>query len=152
MKKFSFIILTLTILMWIGFVTTTQALTFDQLPQVKQSDHWIVSIKEAKNDPRLEKPNPRKFDTYELEIQNKSGQLGRVMARVYRDEPDSTVRYGLAILEAEKTAHLSELDGTAIHPAISVSKAAKKIEVDVLWTTGEEGDRPYKETFIFSQE
>ena len=152
MKKFSFLLLGLTIVMFIGFITTTEAITFDQLPQVKQSEHWIVSLKEAKNDPRIEKPDPRKFDTYELEIQNKSGQLGTVMARVYRDEPESTVRYGLAILEGDKTADLSRLDGKAINPAISVSKTAEKIEVDILWTTGEEGDRPYKETFVFTQE
>ncbi|MCM2677266.1 hypothetical protein [Alkalicoccobacillus plakortidis] len=141
----------LSVLLTFGVLTMrTQALTFDELPQVKESEHWTVSIKEAKNDSRLEKPDPKKFDTYELEIQNKSGQLGSVMVRAYRDEAKTNVRYGLAILDEQRAVDLTKLDGKAVHSALSVTKKAKQIEIDVLWTSGEEGDRPYKETFVFT--
>lgn len=145
------IILGVWILIMLDTANPMQAISFPQLPESKQSDHWQVSIKEAKNDPRIEKPNPRKFDTYELEVQNISGEYEAVMVRIYRNEPKTTVRYGLALMDGEKTAALKNLEGNATHPAISVTKAASRLEVDVLWTE-EEGGRPYKETFIFSNE
>ncbi|MDQ0207627.1 hypothetical protein [Alkalicoccobacillus murimartini] len=141
----------LSVLMTFGILTIkTQALTFDELPQVQESDHWIISIKEATNDTRIEKPDPKKFDTYELDIQNKAGQLGSVIVRAYRDEAQTNVRYGLAVLDEQRSEELTKLDGKAVYSAMSVTEKAKKIEVDVLWTSGEEGDRPYKETFVFT--
>ncbi|MEK4563497.1 hypothetical protein MKX54_02260 [Alkalihalobacillus sp. FSL R5-0424] len=128
-----------------------QAITFKDLPQVQESDHWIVSLKDATNDSRIQKPNPKTFDTYELEVENKKGDMGAVIVRAYRDEPDTDVRYGLAIMDEQQTKGLLTLGGTATYSAMSVTKKAKQIEIDVLWTTGVEGDRPYKETFIFKQ-
>ncbi|MFK3937400.1 hypothetical protein ACI2JA_07780 [Alkalihalobacillus sp. NPDC078783] len=142
----------------IGFIlffnlssTPGQAVTFKDLPQVKESDHWIVSLNVATNDSRIQKPNPKAFDTYELEVENKKGDMGAVMVRAYRDEPDTDVRYGLAIMDERQTKGLLTLGGAASYSAMSVTKKAKQIEIDVLWTTGVEGDRPYKETFIFKQ-
>jgi hypothetical protein len=131
--------------------TQGQAVTFKELPQVKESDQWIVSLNVATNDSRIQKPNPKLFDTYELKVENKLGDMGAVMVRAYRDEPDTDVRYGLAIMDERQTKGLLTLGGAATYSAMSVTKKAKQIEVDVLWTTGVEGDRPYKETFIFKQ-
>ncbi|MGW5891907.1 hypothetical protein [Priestia megaterium] len=125
------------------------ALTFDQLPTTQKSDQWTVEIDKVKNSqPDDMKPKKGVYQTYGLTIQNTKNDATDVKVELFRDEDNTTTKYGIVNTDRET---LSKNDEHPFHFAnFPLSEKAKELEVVITWK--EKGsDRNYQERFTFTQ-
>jgi|GEM_PF-3461204 len=151
MKK-AFLMIFATITLSIFSSNSACALSLNQLPTAKNSDHWKVTFdKPDINDEKLKKDV---FNVYSLDIKNIGDKVYDPQIEVYRDEPNTRTMYWLF------TSGVSPLKQDFHHQNMPVSSNAKNIEIVITWreqpyekmTNGEKySARKYKQTFVFKQ-
>ncbi|AWD67328.1 MULTISPECIES: hypothetical protein [Priestia] len=139
-------------LMVFAFSTTIKAnaLTFDQLPTTQKSGQWTVEIDKVKDShPEDMKPKKGVYQTYGLTIQNTKNDATDVKVELFRDEENTTTKYGIVNTERETLSKNAEYPFQFAN--FPLSEKAKELEVVITWK--EKGsDRNYQERFTFSQD
>ncbi|MED5245850.1 hypothetical protein [Priestia sp. LL-8] len=149
MKKYLFLFSLAVMLFVLHSNIQAHALTFNQLPNTQSSDQWTVEIDKVKsNDPHAIKSKKGVYQTYSMAIKIIKNDASDVRIELFRDEENSTSKYGIVHSERET---LNRDDKEAFYFAnFPLSEKAKKLEVVITWK--EKGsDRNYQERFTFSQ-
>ncbi|WP_243549733.1 hypothetical protein [Priestia megaterium] len=149
MKKYLFLFSLAVMLFVLHSNIQAHALTFNQLPNTQSSDQWTVEIDKVKsNDPHAIKSKKGVYKTYSLAIKSIKNDASDVRIELFRDEENSTSKYGIVHSERET---LNRDDKEPFYFAnFPLSEKAKKLEVVITWK--EKGsDRNYQERFTFSQ-
>ncbi|WP_394542852.1 hypothetical protein [Priestia aryabhattai] len=150
MRKYLFLFSFATMVFAFSMAINAHALTFDQLPATQKSDQWSVEIDKVKNSqPDDMKPKKGVYQTYALTIQNTKNDASDVKVELFRDEENTTTKYGIVKTDRET---LSKNDEHPFHFAnFPLAEKAKELEVVITWK--EKGsDRNYQERFTFSQD
>ncbi|TPF16798.1 MULTISPECIES: hypothetical protein [Priestia] len=149
MKKYLFLFSLAVMLFVLHSNIQAHALTFNQLPNTQSSDQWTVEIDKVKsNDPHAIKSKKGVYQTYSMAIKSIKNDASDVRIELFRDEENSTSKYGIVHSERET---LNRDDKEPFYFAnFPLSEKAKKLEVVITWK--EKGsDRNYQERFTFSQ-
>ncbi|WP_243494989.1 hypothetical protein [Priestia aryabhattai] len=150
MKKYLFLFSLAVMLFVLNSNIQAHALTFNQLPNTQKSDQWTVEIDKVKsNDPHAIKSKKDIYQTYSMAIKSIKNDASDVRIELFRDEENSTSKYGIVHSERET---LNRDDKEPFYFAnFPLSEKAKKLEVVITWK--EKGsDRSYQERFTFSQD
>lgn len=150
MKKYLFLFSLAVILFVFNSNIKANALTFDQLPNGQKSKQWTVEIDKVKDsDQRDIKSKKGVYQTYSMTIKNNKNDASDVRIELFRDEENTTTKYGIVNSERET---LNRDDKEPFYFAnFPLSEKAKELEVVITWK--EKGsDRNYQERFTFSQD
>lgn len=141
--------------------TETKALTFDELPIKQTSKNWSVKIEEdLLGEKGPTKPKTGEYNAYSLKVESVGDDLHTVKINMYRDEPNSTVKYSLYWCpddnDCNKINHNRAISlanqmkkGKPYTYHFPLAEKASELEIEVIWTKEKNG-RPMKETFIFN--
>ena len=150
MKKLVLSLVSLLLLFVMGTGIAVSALTIPKLPITEKSKQWEVEIaKPDEEDPHLVRAKKGLYNTYSLNLRNIGKDVQDVKVQLFRNEPNSTTRYGL--LPAIEPCHLSKSQKVALHISnFGLSDKAEELTVLVTWKEKNE-TRDYQETFTFQQ-